>query len=80
MPRGRKIHQAGCFSGSRPVPPVMGRARFERKQWPMPPASRLLKFDDFRFDMVTRELLRLGHDGAATPISLGSRAAMMLDA
>jgi DNA-binding winged helix-turn-helix (wHTH) protein/TolB-like protein len=41
-------------------------------------ASRYLVFDDFRFNIPTRELLRVGVHGSATPISLGSRAADLL--
>ncbi|HWN50308.1 MAG TPA: transcriptional regulator, partial [Xanthobacteraceae bacterium] len=41
-------------------------------------ASRYATFDDFRFNVPTRELLRVGNHGSATPISLGSRAADLL--
>jgi adenylate cyclase len=44
----------------------------------MPFASRLVIFDEFRFIMPTRELLRIGSDGLSTPIPLGSRAAEIL--
>lgn len=44
----------------------------------MPLAPRFLTFDDFRFNVPTRELLRVGKDRSATPISLGSRAADLL--
>jgi len=35
-------------------------------------------FGDFRFNVPTRELLRVGNHGSATPILLGSRAADLL--
>ena len=41
-------------------------------------ASRFVIFDEFRFIMPTRELLRIGSDGLSTPIPLGSRAAEIL--
>jgi DNA-binding winged helix-turn-helix (wHTH) protein/uncharacterized membrane protein HdeD (DUF308 family) len=41
-------------------------------------ASRCVIFGDFRFNVPTRELLRVGNRGSATPISLGSRAADLL--
>ena len=41
-------------------------------------ASRCVMFGDFRFNVPTRELLRVGNHGSATPISLGSRAADLL--
>ncbi len=41
-------------------------------------ASRCVVFGDFRFNVPTRELLRIGSQGAATPVSLGSRAADLL--
>src|SRR5215468_929066 len=41
-------------------------------------ASRCVTFGDFRFNVPTRELLRIGNHGSATPISLGSRAADLL--
>ena len=40
--------------------------------------SRWMIFGDFRFNVLTRELLRVGNHGSATPISLGSRAADLL--
>jgi adenylate cyclase len=44
----------------------------------MPFASRSVIFDEFRFILPTRELLRIGNDGLSTPILLGSRAAEIL--
>jgi DNA-binding winged helix-turn-helix (wHTH) protein/TolB-like protein len=44
----------------------------------MPFASRSVIFDEFRFILPTRELLRIGNDGSSTPIPLGSRAAEIL--
>jgi DNA-binding winged helix-turn-helix (wHTH) protein/uncharacterized membrane protein HdeD (DUF308 family) len=41
-------------------------------------ASRCVNFGDFRFNVPTRELLRVENQGSATPISLGSRAADLL--
>jgi len=41
-------------------------------------SSRYLSFDDFRFCVPSRELLRIGGDGSVTSISLGSRAADLL--
>jgi adenylate cyclase len=41
-------------------------------------ASRSVIFDEFRFIVPTRELLRIGNDGFSTPIPLGSRAAEIL--
>jgi adenylate cyclase len=41
-------------------------------------ASRSRHFDDFRFDVPTRELFRVEIDGSVTPIALGSRAAEIL--
>jgi adenylate cyclase len=41
-------------------------------------ASRSVIFDEFRFIVPTRELLRIGDDGSSTPIPLGSRAAEVL--
>src|SRR5258708_26033389 len=41
-------------------------------------ASRCVNFGDFRFNVPTRELLRVGNQGSAIPISLGSRAADLL--
>ncbi len=41
-------------------------------------ASRCVIFGDFRFNVPTRELLRVENHGSATPISLGSRAADLL--
>jgi DNA-binding winged helix-turn-helix (wHTH) protein/uncharacterized membrane protein HdeD (DUF308 family) len=35
-------------------------------------------FGDFRFNVPTRELLRIGNHGLATPVALGSRAADLL--
>jgi DNA-binding winged helix-turn-helix (wHTH) protein/uncharacterized membrane protein HdeD (DUF308 family) len=35
-------------------------------------------FGDFRFNVPTRELLRIGNHGSATPVTLGSRAADLL--
>jgi DNA-binding winged helix-turn-helix (wHTH) protein len=40
--------------------------------------SQVLIFDNFRFNVATRELLRIGGEGPAIPISLGSRAADLL--
>jgi DNA-binding winged helix-turn-helix (wHTH) protein/uncharacterized membrane protein HdeD (DUF308 family) len=42
----------------------------------LPP--RCVAFGDFRFNVPARELLRVGNQGSATPISLGSRAADLL--
>jgi adenylate cyclase len=44
----------------------------------MPFASQSVIFDEFRFIVPTRELLRIGNDGSSTPIPLGSRAAEIL--
>jgi DNA-binding winged helix-turn-helix (wHTH) protein/TolB-like protein len=44
----------------------------------MPFASRSVIFDEFRFILPTRELLRIGNDGLSTPILLGSRVAEIL--
>jgi DNA-binding winged helix-turn-helix (wHTH) protein/TolB-like protein len=44
----------------------------------MPFASRSVIFDEFRFILPTRELLRIANDGSSTPILLGSRAAEIL--
>jgi DNA-binding winged helix-turn-helix (wHTH) protein/TolB-like protein/tetratricopeptide (TPR) repeat protein len=41
-------------------------------------ASRTLDFDRFRFNLLTRELLRVTEDGSQTPIPLGLRAADVL--
>jgi DNA-binding winged helix-turn-helix (wHTH) protein/uncharacterized membrane protein HdeD (DUF308 family) len=41
-------------------------------------ASRCVIFGDFRFNVPTRELLRVGNHGSAIPVSLGSRAADLL--
>src|SRR5262245_60889137 len=41
-------------------------------------ASGCVGFGDFRFNVPTRELLRVENHGSATPISLGSRAADLL--
>src|SRR5262252_9380109 len=41
-------------------------------------ASGCVGFGDFRFNVPTRELLRVENHGAATPVSLGSRAADLL--
>jgi len=41
-------------------------------------ASGCVIFGDFRFNVPTRELSRIGNHGSATPISLGSRAADLL--
>jgi adenylate cyclase len=41
-------------------------------------ASRSVIFDEFRFIVPTRELLRIRNDGSSTPIPLGSRAAEIL--
>src|SRR5579862_4620990 len=41
-------------------------------------ASGFLISGGFRFDASTRELARIGADGSATPLPLGSRAADML--
>ncbi len=40
--------------------------------------SQCVVFGDFRFNMPTRELLRMGEHGSATPVALGSRAADLL--
>jgi DNA-binding winged helix-turn-helix (wHTH) protein/uncharacterized membrane protein HdeD (DUF308 family) len=40
--------------------------------------SQCVVFGDFRFNMPTRELLRIGNHGLATPVTLGSRAADLL--
>jgi DNA-binding winged helix-turn-helix (wHTH) protein/lipoprotein NlpI len=40
--------------------------------------SRIVVFGDLHFDMSTRELVRVEHGGATTPVPLGSRAADML--
>jgi len=40
--------------------------------------SRTLVFDQFRFKLLTRELLRVAEDGSETPIPLGLRAADVL--
>jgi DNA-binding winged helix-turn-helix (wHTH) protein len=44
----------------------------------MPLASRSVIFEEFRFIVPTRELLRIGNDGLSTPIPVGSRAAEIL--
>jgi adenylate cyclase len=44
----------------------------------MPFASRSVTFDEFRFVVPTRELLRIGNDGLSTPIPLGLRTAEIL--
>src|SRR5215468_5442124 len=41
-------------------------------------ASRCVVFGDFRFNVPTRELLRIENHGSETPVSLGSRAADLL--
>jgi DNA-binding winged helix-turn-helix (wHTH) protein len=41
-------------------------------------APQFLIFGDFRFNVPTRELLRIGTDRSASPVSLGSRAAEIL--
>jgi DNA-binding winged helix-turn-helix (wHTH) protein/uncharacterized membrane protein HdeD (DUF308 family) len=40
--------------------------------------SQCVEFGDFRFNVPTRELLRIGNHGSATPVTLGSRAADLL--
>jgi DNA-binding winged helix-turn-helix (wHTH) protein/tetratricopeptide (TPR) repeat protein len=40
--------------------------------------QRFLIFGDFRLDVPTRELLRIGPDRSASPVSLGSRVAEIL--
>jgi DNA-binding winged helix-turn-helix (wHTH) protein/uncharacterized membrane protein HdeD (DUF308 family) len=40
--------------------------------------SQCVVFGDFRFNVPTRELLRIGSHGSATPVMLGSRAADLL--
>jgi DNA-binding winged helix-turn-helix (wHTH) protein/uncharacterized membrane protein HdeD (DUF308 family) len=40
--------------------------------------SQCVVFGDFRFNVPTRELLRIGNHGSATPVTLGSRAADLL--
>jgi DNA-binding winged helix-turn-helix (wHTH) protein/uncharacterized membrane protein HdeD (DUF308 family) len=40
--------------------------------------SHCVVFGDFRFNVPTRELLRIGNHGPATPVALGSRAADLL--
>jgi DNA-binding winged helix-turn-helix (wHTH) protein/uncharacterized membrane protein HdeD (DUF308 family) len=40
--------------------------------------SQCVVFGDFRFNLPTRELLRIGNHGSATPVTLGSRAADLL--
>jgi DNA-binding winged helix-turn-helix (wHTH) protein/uncharacterized membrane protein HdeD (DUF308 family) len=40
--------------------------------------SQCVVFGDFRFNVPTRELLRIGSHGLATPVALGSRAADLL--
>jgi len=40
--------------------------------------SQCVVFGDFRFNVPTRELLRIGNHGLATPVALGSRAADLL--
>jgi DNA-binding winged helix-turn-helix (wHTH) protein/uncharacterized membrane protein HdeD (DUF308 family) len=41
-------------------------------------ASHCVVFGDFRFNVPTRELSRIGNHGSATPVALGSRAADLL--
>jgi DNA-binding winged helix-turn-helix (wHTH) protein len=41
-------------------------------------ALRVLAFEDFRFNERTRELMRIGPDGTAVPVALGSRATELL--
>jgi DNA-binding winged helix-turn-helix (wHTH) protein len=41
-------------------------------------APRVLAFEDFQFDVRTRQLSRIGTDGSATPVVLGSRATDLL--
>ncbi len=41
-------------------------------------APRSVTFDDFRFNTLTRELLRIENDGSATALPLGLRAADLL--
>lgn len=41
-------------------------------------AARCVFFGDFRFNVPTRELLRVGNHGSTTPVTLGSRAADLL--
>jgi DNA-binding winged helix-turn-helix (wHTH) protein len=41
-------------------------------------ALRVLAFEDFRLNVRTRELVRVGTDGSATPVVLGSRATDLL--
>jgi DNA-binding winged helix-turn-helix (wHTH) protein len=41
-------------------------------------APRVLAFEDFRFDVRTRELSRIGADGSAAAVVLGSRATDLL--
>src|SRR5262249_26278230 len=41
-------------------------------------APRSVIFDNFRFNALTRELLRIENDGSVTPLPLGSRAADVL--
>jgi DNA-binding winged helix-turn-helix (wHTH) protein/uncharacterized membrane protein HdeD (DUF308 family) len=65
----------GTYSGAAAV---TGGALSGGEQGGMLLASRCVNFGDFRFNVPTRELLRVGNQGSATPISLGSRAADLL--
>src|SRR5258705_270767 len=67
--------KGGRYSG---VAAVTGGALSGGEQGGMLLASRCVNFGDFRFNVPTRELLRVGNQGSATPISLGSRAADLL--
>jgi DNA-binding winged helix-turn-helix (wHTH) protein/uncharacterized membrane protein HdeD (DUF308 family) len=60
------------------VAAVTGGALSGGEQGGMLSASRCVNFGDFRFNVPTRELLRVGNQGSAIPISLGSRAADLL--
>jgi len=67
---------SGAFFGTRSL--ALAIVNHSDRGRRMLSASRSVIFEEFRFIVPTRELLRIGDDGSSTPIALGSRAAEIL--
>ena len=72
---GKNFKKGEDYTG---VAAVTGGDLRGREQRGMLLVPRYVIFGDFQFNVPTRELLRVGNHGSATPISLGSRAADLL--
>jgi len=78
VPKLRIVVLGDIFKKGNDIAAVRGDALAGGERDGMLLAARCVGFGDFRFNVPTRELLRVENHGSATPVSLGSRAADLL--